>query len=60
MSRILKSDPDFEIKNARQIVDTRNWVIHAYDAVDDIIIWGIIKTHIPKLNEEIDILLNKP
>lgn len=38
MNRIMKIAPEIEIENARQIVDTRNWVIHGYDSVDDIII----------------------
>ncbi len=38
MSRILKIDPTINIKNTRQIVDTRNWVIHGYDKVDDVVI----------------------
>ena len=42
MSRILKLNPNIQIKNARKIVDTRNWVIHGYDKVDDVLIWGII------------------
>ncbi|MCX6221448.1 MAG: DUF86 domain-containing protein [Bacteroidia bacterium] len=53
MSRILKIDPDFKIENARQIIDTRNWVIHGYDKVDDVVIWGIISNHLPKLKIEI-------
>jgi len=57
MSRILKIDPDFKIENARQIIDTRNWVIHGYDKVDDVIIWGIVSIHIPKLKMEITDLL---
>ena len=28
MNRIMKVAPEIEIENARQIVDTRNWVIH--------------------------------
>jgi len=35
----------------------RNWVIHGYDKVDDIIIWGIITKHIPILRQQIDLLL---
>jgi len=50
---ILKIDPDFNITNARQIVDTRNWVIHGYDKVDDVVIWGIISNHLPQLEQEI-------
>ncbi len=53
MNRILKIEPDYQIENARQIVDTRNWVIHGYDKVDDVIIWGIISKHLPKLQEEV-------
>ena len=48
MNRILKIEPDFSIENARQIVDTRNWVIHGYDKVDDVVIWGIVSNHLPK------------
>ena len=54
MNRILRIDPDFKIENSRQIIDTRNWVIHGYDKVDDVIIWGIISNHLPKLKKEID------
>lgn len=38
MSHILKFDPNVKIKNARQIVDTRNWVIHGYDKLDNVVI----------------------
>jgi len=57
-NRILKLEENIEIRNARQIVDTRNWVIHGYDKVDDVVIWGIISNHLPKLKEEIENLLN--
>jgi uncharacterized protein with HEPN domain len=60
MNRILRLNPKIEIENARKIVDTRNWVIHGYDKVDDVVIWGIISKHLPKLKEEIeDYLENK-
>ncbi len=53
-NRILKIDPDFNLTSARQIVDTRNWVIHGYDKVDDVVIWGIISNHLPTLKKEIE------
>ena len=59
MSRILKIAPELQIENARQIVDTRNWVIHGYDKVDDVVIWGIVSNHLPKLKIEIDNYLEK-
>ena len=54
MNRILRIDPNFIIENSRQIIDTRNWVIHGYDKVDDVIIWGIISNHLPKLKKEVE------
>src|SRR5438045_3592546 len=48
MSRIIKLNPDIKIENARKIIDARNWVIHGYDKVDDVVIWGIVSIHIPK------------
>ncbi|HPF92634.1 MAG TPA: DUF86 domain-containing protein [Tenuifilaceae bacterium] len=59
MNRIMKIAPDIQIENARQIVDTRNWVIQGYDKVDDVVIWGIISNSLPKLKEEVEYLLTK-
>ncbi|MBI5218602.1 MAG: DUF86 domain-containing protein [Bacteroidia bacterium] len=58
-NRILKIDKNIDISDARRIVDLRNWVIHGYDKVDDVIIWGIISRDLPKLKKQIDFLLNK-
>lgn len=38
-NKILKFDSDIKIDNSRKIVDLRNWVIHGYDKIDDVIIW---------------------
>ncbi|HPN18062.1 MAG TPA: DUF86 domain-containing protein [Chitinophagales bacterium] len=57
LNRILKIDATIEIENSRRIVDLRNWVIHAYDKVDDYIIWGVLVVHLPKLKIEIEKLL---
>jgi uncharacterized protein with HEPN domain len=59
INRILKINPDIEISEARRIVDLRNWVIHGYDKVDDVIIWGIISRDIPKLKEQVERLLEE-
>ncbi len=59
MTRLLKINPKLKIKNARQIIDTRNWVIHGYDKVDNTIIWGIVSNHLPKLKSEVEVLLNE-
>jgi uncharacterized protein with HEPN domain len=59
MNRLTKIAPDIQIENARQIVDTRSWVIHGYDKVDDVVIWGVISNHLPKLRKEVEDLLTK-
>lgn len=59
VNRIIKLDPDVNISNSRRIVNLRNWVIHAYDNVDHVIIWGIIDKDLPLLKEQVSNLLNK-
>jgi uncharacterized protein with HEPN domain len=56
-NRILQLDSEINIDDARRIVDLRNWVIHGYDKIDDVIVWGIISRDIPKLKIQIDALL---
>ena len=58
MNRILKRDPSITIINSRQLVDTRNRIIHGYDSVSDEMIWGIVIKHLPMLHKEITHLLN--
>ena len=59
INNILKIDPNFPIKKARRIVDLRNLVIHGYDRVDNVIIWGIISRDLPELRSEISNLIKK-
>lgn len=58
MSRILKTEPKFPIKNARKIVDTRNRIIHGYDSVSEDIIWSIVVRDLGELEKEVDHLLD--
>jgi len=59
VSKLLKQKPDLQITNARRIIDTRNYVIHGYDKVSNVIIWGIVINHLPKLKTEIENLLKE-
>ena len=58
INKLLKISPEVEISYARLIVDLRNKVIHAYDNVNDIVIWNVIMNHIPLLKKEAELLLN--
>lgn len=53
IGRILTKNPEFQIENARKIVDTRNRIIHGYDSVSDEIIWAIIIRDLPKLQIQV-------
>lgn len=57
LNRILRINPDINITNSRRIVNTRNRIIHGYDTVSEAIIWGIAMEDLPKLEKEIDHLL---
>lgn len=59
MSKLLKINPNIKISYSRIIVDLRNKVIHAYDSVDDILIWKIIMKDLPLLLSESNNLLNE-
>jgi uncharacterized protein with HEPN domain len=53
VKRIKVIDPEFPISNSKEIIGTRNWVIHAYDNVDDTIIWGIVTNYLDLLRSEL-------
>ena len=60
MNQVLKLKPDIPITAARKVVDTRNFVTHAYDSLKPDILWGIVVNHLPKLKEEVTMLLEQP
>ena len=56
-NRILKIDSEIAIADSRRIVDLRNLVIHGYDQVDNVIIWGLVSKDIPLLQKQVGKLL---
>lgn len=46
-----------KISELRRIVDFRNRIIHGYDTIDDIVVWGVIENHLPLLEREVSTLL---
>jgi uncharacterized protein with HEPN domain len=57
MNRILKVNPDFSLTHARKIVDTRNYVVHAYDSLKPERLWSIIIKDLSPLKAEVKELL---
>lgn len=59
MSKLTKINSDITLSYARIVVDLRNRIIHAYDNINDTIIWKIIMKDIPVLHNEVKLLLYK-
>jgi uncharacterized protein with HEPN domain len=53
VNNFLKSSPSNTLDNAQKIVSFRNHLVHAYDSVNDNIVWAIIQNHLPLLKTEI-------
>ena len=59
LSKTLKEEPNISISHAPEIIGLRNRIIHAYNGINDTIIWAIITNHLPVLKREVNILLKK-
>lgn len=59
VNKIVKDNPEIDISNARAIIATRNRVIHDYAAVTDDVMWKIVINDLPKLKEEVDVLMSE-
>jgi uncharacterized protein with HEPN domain len=50
--------PEFQISSSKKIIGLRNLLAHAYDSIDDELIWSIVQRDLPQLKREIHQLLN--
>lgn len=48
-----------ELSYSREIINFRNRLVHAYDSIDDSVVWAIKTNHLPKLKIEVSELLRK-
>ncbi len=48
-----KLNQNNSLKNTTQIIGLRNRIIHAYDSLNDTVIWAIIQKHLPVLKQEV-------
>jgi uncharacterized protein with HEPN domain len=47
------------ITELSRIVSFRNRIIHGYDALDDATVWGVAESHLPRLVQEAESLLQE-
>lgn len=58
INRILKIDKEFPLHHAREIINTRNRIIHGYDSVQPEFLWSLVIRHIPALKNNVINLLS--
>lgn len=59
VNRYLKETGKNQLIHSKRIISLRNRLIHAYDTIDDAIIWSILSLHLIPLKEEVEFLLNE-
>lgn len=52
-NKFTKQDRNNILENSVRIIGLRNRIIHAYDSVDDSLIWAIIIKYLPLLKSEV-------
>ena len=58
LNSITKKDPDNVIEITREIIGTRNRIIHGFDAISDEKLWSSVLNYLPELQSEINNLLS--
>lgn len=53
LNKFKKIEPTVEIKYDKQIIAFRNRLVHAYDSLDNSIVWAILNNHLKALEAEI-------
>jgi uncharacterized protein with HEPN domain len=59
INSIQKIDKDVKISDYRKIINFRNYLIHGYSDISDKIVWSIIESDLPVLENEINDILSK-
>ena len=60
LSRIKRDEPELlaSIRDHRDVISFRNILVHAYDAIDNRIVWGIVEEDLDNLIADIERLLH--
>lgn len=54
LNKLRQIESGIVIENDKQIIGFRNRLVHAYDSIDNSIVWVIIKRHLENLKIEIE------
>lgn len=59
LNKLRKLNTDITIENDKQIIGFRNRLVHAYDSIDNSIVWAILHKYVNKLKVEVEKLIKK-
>ena len=54
LNKLKQAESDLFIQHDKQIIGFRNRLVHAYDSIDNAIVWVIVKRHLQELKLEIE------
>jgi uncharacterized protein with HEPN domain len=54
LNKLRQTETEFVIETDKQIIGFRNRLVHAYDGIDNSIVWAIINRHLENLKTEIE------
>lgn len=54
LNKLRQSESDLSIQHDKQIIGFPNRLVHAYDSIDNAIVWVIVKRHLQALKLEIN------
>ena len=54
LNKLKQVESDLSIEHDKQIIGFRNRLVHAYDSIDNAIVWVIVKRHLHELKLEIE------
>jgi len=58
LNKLKQTESDLSVQNDKQIIGFRNRLVHAYNSIDNAIVWVIVKRYLFELKKEIQELSN--
>ena len=53
IKKLIEIEPQIKLSSVRNIIGLRNRISHAYDSIENEMLWGIINKDVPKLKQEL-------
>lgn len=59
LRQLIQHDPETaeQFSERRRIIAFRNILVHAYDKVDDHVVWDVVQEHVPVLQSQVESFL---